>query len=52
MIKNQKTFNPLECGMCKETGCMYQKNYESLYQAGIQIKVSYCKRLQKRGRKL
>ena len=47
MNKYQKTFSPLECGLCKETDCMYKDNYESLYQAGIQIKVSYCKRLQK-----
>ena len=46
MIKHKTTFSPLECELCTRTDCSYRNNYESLYQAGMQIKISYCKRLQ------
>lgn len=46
MVKNQKTFNPLECGLCKELDCPQRTNYESLYRLGIKVRVADCKRLQ------
>lgn len=45
MVKNQKRFNPLECGLCKYVDCP-QRNYENLYSAGIKLRVSDCKNLQ------
>ena len=47
MIKRQKSFNPLECSLCKEMGCMYYDCYESMYNAGKRILVANCKRLQR-----
>ena len=47
MVKYQKTFNPLECGLCKETDCMYKECYEGMYNAGKKIFILNCKRLQK-----
>ena len=51
MLKNQKTFSALECGLCKETECMYRDCYESMYSMGKRILVSNCKRLREKERK-
>ena len=51
MVSKQKTFNPLECGLCKETECMYRDCYESMYNAGKRILIANCKRLREKIRK-
>ncbi len=46
MLKHQTTFSPLECGLCKYANCSRRQIYESLYHAGMKVRVSDCKRLQ------
>lgn len=52
MIKYQKDFSPLDCGLCAYKNCMYRGCYESMYNTGRKIPVANCKRLQdkKKGR--
>lgn len=46
MYKTQKTFSPLECGLCKHYGCKYYKYYEQNYRAGFKVPASDCERIQ------
>lgn len=48
MVKYQKTFNPLDCGLCEYKDCPYKSCYESMYNTGNKIAVTNCKRLQDR----
>lgn len=50
MYKTQKTFSPLDCGLCKCFDCKYRANYEQLYSVGFKIPISECKRLKDRKR--
>lgn len=45
MTKTQKTFNPLECKLCRESDCPYRFCYESMYSSGQKIAIANCKRL-------
>lgn len=45
MLKTQKSFNSLECGICKYYACSYKENYEQLYKAGFKIPIGDCPRL-------
>lgn len=46
MIKAQKTFSALECGICKYAEkCCYGKNYKALYKAGVSIPINACMRI-------
>lgn len=47
MYKTQKTFSPLECGICNYRDCKYRTHYEQLYSSGFKIPVTDCKRLNK-----
>lgn len=50
MYKNQKTFSPLECSLCKRFDCKYRLHYNRLYAIGFKIKVADCVRLQEQKR--
>lgn len=46
MLKTQKYFSPLECGICKQgAGCPYKSNYAELYRYGFTIPIKNCQRL-------
>ncbi len=46
MIKAQKTFSALECGICKYAEkCCYGKNYKAFYKAGVSIPINACMRI-------
>ena len=45
MLKTQKDFNPLECGLCKKRDCLYRRHSEELYRHGFRIPVNRCRRL-------
>ena len=51
MLKTQKDFNPLECGLCKETDFIYRRQSEELYRLGFRGPVSRCRRLMHRNKK-
>lgn len=50
MLKTQTTFSPLECGLCKESDCLYRYSYNELYRAGQKIAIKNCKRLTQKRR--
>lgn len=46
MLKNQKSFSPLECQLCKQwPDCVYGQNYEEMYRYGYKMQIALCKRL-------
>lgn len=51
MIKSQKYFSPLECGICNFRGkCRFKDHSEEFYRGGLKIPVNDCRKLQKDGR--
>lgn len=51
MIKSQKYFSALECGICTFRGkCRFKEYSEGFYRTGFQIPVNECRRLQRDGR--
>lgn len=48
MYKTQKTFSPLECGICDSRTCKYRTYSEKNYRNGFRIPVSDCERLKNR----